>query len=96
MRYVYENVVVRKRGKLPHWHVANGIYFLTYRLAGSQPAAFEREIALLRARLVVARQHEFHGKSARELEREIFRRTDADSTRIMANSGCAAPTSRRS
>jgi REP-associated tyrosine transposase len=78
MKYWYENVVVRKRAKIPHWHVPNGIYFVTYRLAGSLPRHVEGEIAALRAKLIAARKDDFKGAEARAIEREIFRQTEAE------------------
>jgi REP element-mobilizing transposase RayT len=74
--YTYEHVVVRKRGKLPHWHVPNGLYFITYRLAGSLPRYVENEIASLRRSLVIARERDFNGEDARRIEREIFKITE--------------------
>ena len=76
MKYTYTHVVVRKRGKLPHWHVPNGLYFITYRLAGSLPRQIENTIASLRSSLVVARERDFDGSDARRIEREIFRITE--------------------
>ena len=75
--YTYDHVVIRKRGKLPHWHVPNGLYFITYRLAGSLPRPVEDEIATLRRSLIVARERDFGGKDARRIEREIFKITEA-------------------
>jgi REP element-mobilizing transposase RayT len=76
VKYWYENVVVRKRGKIPHWHVPNGIYFVTYRLAGSLPRHVEGEIAAMRAKLLAARAHDSDAE-ARTIERDIFRQTEA-------------------
>jgi REP element-mobilizing transposase RayT len=76
-KYTYNDVVVRKRGRLPHWHVPNGLYFITYRLAGSLPRHIEDEIASLRSSLVIARERDFDGKDARLIEREIFKITEA-------------------
>ena len=43
--FVYDEVEIRKRNKLPHWHARNGIYFVTYRLADSLPLEYETKIA---------------------------------------------------
>ena len=67
---------MRKRGKLPHWHVPNGLYFITYRLADSLPRHIEDEIAALRRSLSIARQRDFDGRDARRIEREIFKITE--------------------
>ncbi len=32
-----ENITVRNRGRLPHWEVEGGVYFVTFRLADSLP-----------------------------------------------------------
>ena len=77
VKYWYENVAVRKRGKIPHWHVPNGIYFVTYRLAGSLPRHVEHQIALMRAKLIAARKDDYDGAEARAIERDIFRQTEA-------------------
>lgn len=78
MKYWYENVVIRKRGKIPHWHVPNGIYFVTYRLADSLPRHVEEQIALMRAKLLTAREHDYASAEAREIERNIFKITEAE------------------
>lgn len=31
-KFFYENVQIRKRRRLPHWHVPGGLYFVTFRL----------------------------------------------------------------
>jgi REP element-mobilizing transposase RayT len=35
--YIYSQVKVRHRGRLPHWYVDNGLYSITYRLGDSLP-----------------------------------------------------------
>jgi REP element-mobilizing transposase RayT len=78
VKYWYENVVVRKRGRIPHWHVPNGLYFVTYRLADSLPRHVEHEIALLRAHLVATRARDYDSFEAREIERNIFKLTETE------------------
>lgn len=78
MKYWYDNAVVRKRGKIPHWHVPNGIYFVTYRLVGSLPRHIEEQISLLRTKLLAVNQREFGGPEARAIERNIFKITEAE------------------
>ncbi|HVT04462.1 MAG TPA: transposase [Thermoanaerobaculia bacterium] len=45
--FVYEEGVIHKRSRLPHWHVPGGIYFVTFRLADSLPRAMENRINAL-------------------------------------------------
>lgn len=50
MRYIYGEVAVRKRRRLPHWHVRNGLYLITFRLADSLPAEVRERLEELRRR----------------------------------------------
>ena len=52
----WDHVTVRSRGRLPHWEMEGGVYFVTFRLADSLPQSIlaewrrSREAALARAR----------------------------------------------
>jgi len=78
MKYWYETVVVRKRSGIPHWHVPNGLYFVTYRLADSLPRYVEERLAVMRGALRSARESDYHGSDARKIEREILRITESE------------------
>ena len=58
------------RGRLPHWEVADGRYFVTIHLAGAIPEAGQRRIRELTARLNEAVDN---GQEGLRLRRQIFR-----------------------
>ncbi|HVT46019.1 MAG TPA: transposase [Thermoanaerobaculia bacterium] len=47
-RFVYNDVVVRKRSTLPHWDVRDGIYFITICLANAFPQSMDETLAAFR------------------------------------------------
>ena len=79
----YGTVTIRDRGRLPHWEMDSGLYFVTFRLADSLPQELlervgsEREAILARARQL---QRELSADEQRRLallfSREIERRLD--------------------
>ncbi len=77
-RFTYGDVVVRKRGAIPHWHVPGGLYFVTYRLAHSVPQVIERRLTELSRQLEAARACDYADESTRLIERELFRLSDAE------------------
>lgn len=78
MKYWYDSVVVRKRSDIPHWHVPNGLYFVTWRLADSLPRHVKTRLAEIRKALRTAREADYHGAHARMMEREIFKFTESE------------------
>lgn len=72
-KFTYEGVVVRKRSRVPHWHVPHGLYFVTYRLHDSLPAEVETRIAVMKADIARRRLAQFDAEAARDLEREMFK-----------------------
>ena len=78
MKYWYANVIARKRTNMPHWHVPNGIYFVTFRLADSLPRYVEERLAEMRKALRSAREDRHDGVEARRVERAIFKVTEDD------------------
>ena len=69
--FVYEDVRIRKRNKLPHWHARCGLYFLTYRLGDALPVQhqqrIENAVSYERKRLFC------EGVRGRELEEAVAR-----------------------
>lgn len=78
----YGSVTIRGRGRLPHWELDAGLYFVTFRLAGSIPKELvdrvksEREAIVARARqmqrdLSVSEQRRLALLFSREVERYL-------------------------
>ncbi len=78
MKYWYEKFEVRKRAGIPHWHVPNGVYFVTFRLADSMPRSVVFRLAEMRTLLRKEGAKQFDSEEARRIEREIFRITEMD------------------
>src|SRR5437762_1033895 len=55
-RFLYDDVVVKKPNKLPHWYTPLGVYFVTYRLTDSLPRHIEQAIE----EECLAMQEDFH------------------------------------
>jgi len=72
-RYWYEQVEVRKRHGVPHWQVRGGIYFLTWRLAGSIPREEEIQLSNLQNEVSRLREMDAALHSLDAAEREYFR-----------------------
>src|SRR5581483_3537239 len=49
--HLSDEVLVRKRAGIPHWHVPNGVYFVTFRLADSMPRSVVFRLAEMRTLL---------------------------------------------
>ena len=72
------------RGRLPHWEVMAGLYFVTVRLAGSLPNHAVKEIRSMSLRL-----QEAEGGELPERQRQVFRSMEkwldrADTVRYLA------------
>ncbi len=76
-KYWYERVDVKKHHGVPHWQVPGGVYFLTWRLAGSIPREQEEALGKLRDELSRIRELGFPDRSIEEAEREYFRLLDS-------------------
>jgi REP element-mobilizing transposase RayT len=57
---------IRDRGRLPHWDVPEGTYFVTFRLAGSLPA---HALEALRQELKLSSEEKAHPQSAKQTTR---------------------------
>ena len=74
----YGRVRIRNRGRLPHWETDSGVYFITFRLADSLPAAVLTKVAERRqfleaakasgARLLPEQKAKLEEYSARSME----------------------------
>jgi hypothetical protein len=76
LQYEYQEVVVRKRSAIPHWHVPGGLYFVTWRLANCVPYEHERRLLELRHELMRARMNGADLRIQLSIEREVFRLLD--------------------
>jgi REP element-mobilizing transposase RayT len=73
-------ITVRTRGRLPHWEIDGGLYFVTYRLADSLPrSVHERKAAEREQDAIAARQWDPDpaGTNGRRLEDLTVCRNDA-------------------
>ena len=68
---------IRSRGRIPHWEVDDGIYFVTFRLFDSLPVEAVNRLEIIRARFL-RRSGSMMSESLRlELDRALFRETEA-------------------
>lgn len=63
-----DGIQKRQGSYLPHWTVAGGTYFVTFRLAGSLPAFLKKEVECLRADILSASTQSGRALSVSELE----------------------------
>jgi REP element-mobilizing transposase RayT len=72
-RYTYDSVSVWNRHGLPHWNAPRGLYFVTWRLAGSIARVEELELRNLHQELARLRATNAPERSLTLIEREYFR-----------------------
>lgn len=79
MTAIYREVSIRSRGKLPHWEIAGGAYFVTFRLADSLPQSVLESIEFERQDILkIARQQnrELTSAETKRLDRLFSERID--------------------
>ncbi len=69
MAALYREVSIRSRGKLPHWEVEGGAYFVTFRLADSLPQSVLESIEFERQDIFKTAQQQRRELTTAELKR---------------------------
>ena len=67
---------IRSRGRIPHWELDNGLYFITFHLADGLPREAVQRLNEMRTFFRSLYGETMTDEQATELERAIFRETD--------------------